>query len=125
MKKVLGLSASQVSLPKGANGGAIPKKKSFAGALSGANKGVETPPKGNSGRYECLTESPVQMTPRKSTAKRRLSDGRPQVLRPVDQADRSQVVAANDLGKSCRSRARFRGLTSEETKDGISSAEDA
>ena len=26
------------------------------------------------------------MTPRKSTAKRRLSDGRPQVLRPVDQA---------------------------------------
>ena len=76
------------SVPKGANGGAIPKKKSFAGALSGANKGVETPPKGNSGRYECLTESPVQMTPRKSTAKRRLSDGRPQVLilRPVDQA---------------------------------------
>ena len=74
------------SAPKGANGGAIPKKKSFAGALSGANKGVETPPKGNSGRYECLTESPVQMTPRKSTAKRRLSDGRPQVLRPVDQA---------------------------------------
>ena len=58
----------------------------FAGALSGANKGVETPPKGNSGRYECLSESPVQMTPRKSTAKRRLSDGQPQVLRPVDQA---------------------------------------
>ena len=74
------------SAPKGANGGAIPKK-SFAGALSGANKGVETPPKGNSGRYECLSESPVQMTPRKSTAKRRLSDGRPQVLRPVDQAE--------------------------------------
>ena len=74
------------SAPKGANGGAIPKKKSFAGALSGANKSVETPPKGNSGRYECLSESPVQMTPRKSTAKRRLSDGRPQVLRPVDQA---------------------------------------
>ena len=67
-------------------GGGIPKKKSFAGALSGANKGVETPPKGNSGRYECLSKSPVQMTPRKSTAKRRLSDGRPQVLRPVDQA---------------------------------------
>ena len=67
-------------------GGGIPKKKSFAGALSGANKGVETPPKGNSGRYECLSESPVQMTPRKSTAKRWLSDGRPQVLRPVDQA---------------------------------------
>ena len=42
--------------------------------------------KGDSGRYECLSESPVQMTPRKSTAKRRLSDGRPQVLRPVDQA---------------------------------------
>ena len=74
------------SAPKGANGGAIPKKKSFAGALAVANKGVETPPIGNSGRYECLSESPVQMTPRKSTAKRRLSDGRPQVLRPVDQA---------------------------------------
>ena len=50
------------SAPKGANGGAIPKKKSFAGALSGANKGVETQHKGNSGRYECLSESPVQMT---------------------------------------------------------------
>ena len=59
MKKVLGLTASQVSLqlrePMG--GGGIPKKKSFAGALSGANNGVETPPKGNSGRYECLLVS--------------------------------------------------------------------
>ena len=67
-------------------GGGHSEEEVFAGALSGANKGVETPPKGNSGRYECLSESPVQMIPRKSTAKRRLSDGQPQVLRPVDQA---------------------------------------
>ena len=95
---------------KSAMGGAIPKKKSFAGGLSGASKGVETPPKGNSGRYECLSESPVQMTPRKSTAKRWLSDGRPQVLRPVDQAQighrSSQLttlvsVAEAELGLGC------------------------
>ena len=40
---------------KGISGGSRPKTFAVAaGAPSGANKGVEIPPRGNSGRYECF-----------------------------------------------------------------------